>query len=268
MFENVKMRPIALTIVAICLALAVGAPCPTRASSQAAAVTETELNTAKQRLPLLRYFMREREALDLLGLSRFYRPSPVTTCSDSRSQPCELGDGHWLVLWYSETTLPDPLRYGLRYASLDDDAMIQVDNGAWSEIQNALRYGHAPTALSVAPTGVPQFELTKQDHTNVWLTVALTNNTPWSLSVSLGVVRITELINDVPFTGKLFSTRVDLAPFGTTLATVGYSQDMLKSQCVLGAEYARGLSITGATALGAQTNADWQKVFVGRIQQR
>src|SRR5258708_5250630 len=130
--EDVKMRSKVLAIVAICLALAVGTagagrPKPQAASAQRRAggdtspvspiqlaqitaarlpapVTETELNTAKLRCALLRFFTHEREALDLLGLARFDRPGAGTSWGYSYSQGYELGNGHWLLLWYSTTS--------------------------------------------------------------------------------------------------------------------------------------------------------------------
>ena len=263
------MRSNVLSVLAVCLAHAVGTTCAGQitAASLPAPVTETELNAAKQRCARLRFFMHEREALELLGLARFDRPGAGTIWDYSYSQGYELGNGHWLLLWYSRTSLvSDPPKYGLEYVGLDGSPCVEVDNTVWSEVRNADRYGaFQHPALTIVPTGVPRFEVTESGHTNVWLTVAVTNNTPSSHLASIGVIAVVELTNPAPFERKPVSAHLNLVPFGTALATVGCSQDMLKSQCVLGADYARLLSVTEGAG---RTNADRRTLIVGRIQQQ
>ena len=89
-----------------------------------APATQTELDTANQRLPLLRFSMQEPEILEFLGLFRFYRPiGRVSWSGYVQSAGYDLGDGHYLSLWFGwQADLPsrDRSEYGLKRVGLCD----------------------------------------------------------------------------------------------------------------------------------------------------
>jgi hypothetical protein len=84
---------------------------------------------------------------------------------------------------------------------------------------------------------------------------------PWTLSASIGVIRAA----DAPFHRKLFATRLHVGPGAGALATVACSQEMLKSQCVLGADYLRLGPPAEERGHGAGTNEDWQLCKLGEF---
>jgi hypothetical protein len=97
-----------------------------------AAATQTELDTANKHLPLLRFSMQEREILEILGLSRFYRPTGRTSWSGyMQSTAYELGDGHYLSLWFGyqgDRPSRDRSQYGLKRVGLCDVHIARYDS--------------------------------------------------------------------------------------------------------------------------------------------